>query len=147
MARKKQQQGSNVIGLAILGALGFGIYQFGIVGNPDRPSASLARPASVASATPSRTTPTPAPAPAPAALDAPRFVNVAELNVRHTPSTSGPLIMTLPRGTQLKVLGRKDGWLLIDVNPTLEGWVSEQLTTTRTPQPSLRPPEPLKASR
>lgn len=55
--------------------------------------------------------------------------------------------MTLPRGTQLKVLGRKDGWLLIDINPTLEGWVAESLTTTESPRQGLRPPAGLNASR
>ncbi|MBJ3784678.1 SH3 domain-containing protein [Devosia sediminis] len=139
MARKKQQS-SNLVGLVILGALGFAIYQFGIVGNPDRPSNSAPRAAaSAATTTPSR--------PAAVPLDAPRFVNVASLNVRHTPSTSGPLIMALPRGTQLRVIGRQDGWLLIDLNPTLEGWVSEQLTTTETPRQALRPSAPLQGSR
>ena len=137
MARRKQQQGSNTIGLAILAALGLGLYWFGIM--PGRESA--ATPAPVAHSASASTSSTPAP------LDAPRFVNVAELNVRHTPSTSSPLIMTLKRGTPLKVLGRKDGWLLIDINPTMEGWVSEQLTTTKGPEPTYRPPEALKASR
>jgi hypothetical protein len=139
MARKKTQQGSNVIGLAILGALAFGIYQFGIVGSMDRPANSAPRPAAAIAATPSPSTPAP--------FDAPRYVDVAELNVRHTPGTSGPLVMTLPRGTALKVLGRQDGWLLIDINPTLEGWVAEHLTTTTAPAPSYRPPAPVKASR
>lgn len=139
MARKKKQQGSNVIGLVLLGALGFVIYQFGIVGGPDRPANATPRPAAAVASTPQASVPVP--------LDAPRFVNVAELNVRHTPSLSGPLVMTLPRGTPLKVLGRRDGWLLIDINPTLEGWVSEQLTTTTAPAQAPRPPEPLKAVR
>lgn len=142
MARKKKQQSSNIIGLVILGALGLVIYQFGIAGNPDRSASTAPRPAAAATSAP------PASASSPTApLDAPRYVDVAALNVRHTPSTSSPLIMTLPRGTPLKVLGRKDGWLLIDINPTLEGWVSEQLTTTRQPGQAPRPPQPVKASR
>lgn len=139
MARKKQRQGSNAIGLAILAALGLGLYWFGIM--PGRESATTPAPMVRSTSTSASTPSTPVP------LDAPRFVNVAELNVRHTPSTSSPLIMTLPRGTPLKVLGRKDGWLLIDINPTLEGWVSEQLTTTKGPEPSYRPPQTVKASR
>jgi hypothetical protein len=131
MARKKKQS-SNLVGWVILGAMAFGIYQFGIVGNLDRPaSAATPRERSVAT--------TPAPAVS-VPLDAPRFVNVTSLNVRHTPSTSGPLIMALPRGTQIKVLGRQDGWLLIDINPTLEGWVSEGLTTTEAPSQRPVPP-------
>lgn len=138
MARKKNQRGSNVIGLAILGILGFGIYQFGMVGSRDRPANSAPRPAAAIASAPSPS--------APAPLDAPRFVDVAELNVRHTPGTTGPLIMTLPRGTALRVIGRQDGWLLVDINPTLEGWVAEHLTTTEAPGPSYRPPAALKAS-
>jgi hypothetical protein len=139
MARKKKQ-GSNVIGWAILGAMAFGIYQFGIVGSMDRPSGAAARTApTAAAASPTR--------PASLPLDAPRYVDVAELNVRHTPGTSGPLVMTLPRGTALRVLGRQDGWLLVDLSPTLEGWVAEHLTTTEAPGPVYRPPAALKAAR
>ena len=36
MAKKKQQ--SNFVGLAILAVLGLGIFQFGIMGNPNRPA-------------------------------------------------------------------------------------------------------------
>jgi len=138
MASKKQQS-SNVIGWVILGAMAFGIYQFGIVGSMDRPAEAVARPANAGAKASPRSAAVP--------LDAPRFVNVAELNVRHTPDTAGPLVMTLPRGTALRVLGRQDGWLLIDINPTLEGWVAEHLTTTTAPAPSYRPPAPVKASR
>ena len=136
---KKKKQGSNVIGWVILGAMAFGIYQFGIVGSMNRPSGTVARPAGhVATASPK---------PASAPLDAPRYVNVASLNVRHTPDPSGPLVTALSRGTQLKVLGRQDGWLLVDLSPTLEGWVAEHLTTTEAPGPAYRPPAPVKASR
>lgn len=146
MARKKKQQGSNVIGLVILGALGLGIYQFGIADSPHRSGGAAPRPAAAVATSASPSSPSSPTRGTPAPLDAPRYVNVAELNVRHTPSMSAPLVMTLPRGTPLKVLGRKDGWLLIDINPTLEGWVSEQLTTTKAPQ-TPRPPEALRAAR
>lgn len=136
MARKKKQS-SNWIGLALLGALGFGIYQFGIVERGDQGG-----PAGVASR-PAQSIPASSPNAAPAPLSQPRYVNVASLNVRHAPSTSAPLVMTLPRGTALKVLGRQDGWLLIDINASLEGWVTEHLTTTSAPQRGLRPPAPL----
>ena len=136
---KRKKQGSNVIGWVILGAMAFGIYQFGIVGSMDEPAEAAARPAGAVAAT--------GPRPASVPLDAPRYVDVAALNVRHTPGTSGPLVTTLPRGTALRVLGRQDGWLLVDLSPTLEGWVAEHLTTTTAPAPSYRPPAPLKASR
>lgn len=137
---KKKKQSSNLVGWVILAAIGLGIYQFGIAPGMERSSVATARPANVA-ASPAR------PQPAAVPLDAPRFVDVASLNVRHTPSTSSPLVMTLPRGTALRVIGRQDGWLLIDINPTLEGWVSEQLTTTSAPKQAYRPPAAVKASR
>ena len=87
------------------------------------------------------------PHPASPPLCIPRFVNVASLNVRHTPSISGELIMTLPRGTALRVLERREGWLLVDLNPTLEGWVAERLTTTQVPQQRHLPPASLTGSR
>ena len=55
--------------------------------------------------------------------------------------------MALPRGTPMKVLDRKDGWLLIDLSPTLEGWVTERVTTVRDPGPDYEPPAPLVSSR
>ncbi len=136
---KKKKQGSNIAGWVILGAMAFGIYQFGIVGSMDRPSGAVARPATPATAA------TPKLPSAP--LDAPRYVDVASLNVRHTPEAAGALVMTLPRGTALRVLDRRDGWLLVDLSPTLEGWVAEHLTTTEAPGPTYRPPAPVKASR
>ncbi|WEK02797.1 MAG: SH3 domain-containing protein [Candidatus Devosia phytovorans] len=136
MAKKKQN--SNWAGWVILGVIGFGIYQFAMVD----------RPATGGSASPAaRSAPPASPASASAPLSAPRFVNVASLNVRHTPDTAGPLIMTLPRGTALRVIDRQNGWLLVDLNPSLEGWVSEQLTTTQAPQKRLVPPAALTGSR
>jgi hypothetical protein len=55
--------------------------------------------------------------------------------------------MTLPRGTQLRVLERWEGWLLVDLNPTLEGWVAERLTTTQVQQQRYLPPSSLAGSR
>ncbi len=133
MAKKKQQ--SNLIGLGILGLLGFGIFQFGIMGNPDRPPAATQKSTAAQ--------PVKRPAPASVPLNVPRYVNVASLNVRHAPATSADLIMALPRGTPLRVLDRKNGWLLVDLNPTLEGWVSERLTTTQSPTQAYRPPAPV----
>lgn len=137
MAKKKQN--SNLVGWAILAAIGFGIYQFGIVDNPGRPASSASKPAA---SQPARSVP-----PATVPLDAPRFVNVASLNVRHAPSQTADLIMALPRGTELRVLDRKDGWLLVDLNPTLEGWVTERFTTTSAPRQAFKPPAPLLGSR
>lgn len=130
MAKKKQN--SNVIGWAMIGMLAFGIFHFGVQGNAVQPNNSTPRAAPSVTATQSLS--------ASAPLDAPRFVNVASLNVRHAPNPAAPLIMALPRGTQLRVLDRHDGWLLVDLNPTLEGWVTERFTTTDGPKQGYRPP-------
>ncbi|WP_369684699.1 SH3 domain-containing protein [Devosia ginsengisoli] len=134
----KKKQNSNAIGWVILGLIAFGIFQFGTRGNPDHRASSTPQ-SSSASTTQSH--------PASAPLTTPRFVNVASLNVRHSPSATGELIMTLPRGTPLRVLDRQDGWLLVDLSPTLEGWVTEHLTTTRGPAPRYMPPAPMMGSR
>jgi hypothetical protein len=135
MARKKQQ--SNPIGWIMLALVAFGIYQFGTLkdGDAARTGQTAAKP--VPSVSVGHTVP----------LSQPRFVNVASLNVRHSPGTSGELIMALPRGTALKVLDRQDGWLLVDLSPTLEGWVTEHLTTTEAPQQRFVPPAQLTGSR
>lgn len=137
MAKKKQ--GSHFAGWIIAGLLGVVAYQSGILNEIGR----VATPAQQ-SAAPSRVKQSDS---ASAPLDKPRYVNVASLNVRHTPSPSGPLIMVLPRGTPMKVLDRENGWLLIDLSPTLEGWVTERFTTIRAPKRVYLPPEPLLSSR
>lgn len=134
----KKKSNFDPVGWVILGALAFGIYQFGIADH-GATRAAAAKPQPSASAAPSK--------PASVPLTEPRFVNVASLNVRHTPDPSGALIMALPKGTQLRVLDRQNGWLLVDLNPTLEGWVMERLTTTQTPGQRYNPPANLKSSR
>lgn len=138
MAKKKQS--SSPVGWVILGLMACGIYHFGVLGNHGGGAASGPRSPSSVSATPSASS-------ASVPLDRPRFVNVASLNVRHTPSLSGPLITALPRGTALKVLDRDGGWLLVDLGPRLEGWVAERLTTTQGPKPSYLPPAGLSGSK
>lgn len=136
---KKKTQSSNVAGWIVFGLIAVGIYQFGVAANPDRQESAEPR---SAAAVPSRQSASPS-----EPLNKPRYVNVASLNVRHTPSTSGPLIMALPRGTQLKILDREGAWLLVDLSPTLEGWVSEDFTTTQGPKQRYVPPAPLNGSR
>ena len=133
MAKKKQN--SNLIGWVILGLLAFGIFQFAILGDRGGSVASTQKSAGSGSATQS--------APESVPLDIPRFVNVASLNVRHSASPTAELITALPRGTPLRVLDRQNGWLLVDLNPTLEGWVTERFTTTQTPKHRYLPPAPL----
>lgn len=135
----KRKQNSNAIGWVVLGITVFGIFQFGGLGNPGRGANAATQSATSGITMQSHS--------ASAPLDIPRLVNVASLNVRHTPSTSGELIMTLPRGTALRVLDRQEGWLLVDLNPTLEGWVAERLTTTQVLQKPNLPPASLTGSR
>lgn len=98
MAKKKQN--SNFTGWVILALLAFGIFQLATASHRERPVGSAQSPSQSGSTRPSET--------AAAPLTTPRFVNVESLNVRHSPGTSGELIMTLPRGTALRVLGRQD---------------------------------------
>ena len=135
----KRKQNSNAVGWVLLGIIAFGIFQFGGLGNLGRGASGAPQSATSAIRVQSHS--------ASAPLDTPRFVNVASLNVRHTPSTSGELIMTLPRGTALRVLDRQEGWLLVDLNPTLEGWVAERLTTTQVLQQPNLPPASLTGSK
>ena len=137
MAKKKQS--SHLAGWIIAGLLGVVAYQSGILDGIGRVAAPAQQ-----STGPSRVTQSDS---ASEPLNKPRYVNVASLNVRHTPSASGPLIMALPRGTPMKVLDRKDGWLLIDLSPTLEGWVTERFTTVQAPGQDHVPPAPLVSSR
>ena len=137
MAKKKQN--SQLAGWIIAGLLGVVAYQSGILDGIGQ----IAAPAQLSTA-PSTVTQSDYALEPP---NKPRYVNVASLNVRHTPSASGPLIMALPRGTPMKVLDRKDGWLLIDLSPTLEGWVTERFTTVRAPRQDYVPPKPMVSSR
>lgn len=133
MAKKKQS--SHLAGWIIAGLLGVVAYQSGILDGIGR----IVAPAQQSTA-PSRVTQSNS---ASKPLNQRRYVNVASLNVRHTPSTSGPLIMALPRGTPMRVLDREGGWLLIDLSPTLEGWVTERFTTDKAPRQDYVPPAPL----
>lgn len=137
MAKKKQ--GSHLAGWIIAGLLGIVAYQSGIVHGIGQIAATAPLSAAPFRGTQSDSVSEP--------LDKPRYVNVASLNVRHTPSASGPLIMALPRGTPMKVLDREDGWLLIDLSPTLEGWVTERFTTVKAPGQDYVPHAPLVRSR
>ena len=136
---KKKKQSSSAAGWIILGVLAVGVYQFVVAGGLDRRESAERQSPDAVTSRQSVSASEP--------LSKPRYVNVAALNVRHTPSTSGPLIMALPRGTPLKVLDREGAWLLVDLSPTLEGWVSEGLTTTERPKQRFVPPASLAGSR
>ena len=136
---KKKKQSSNATFWVILGFVALGIYQFVVLENPDRRATSPSQPAATAASRPLDKVLQP--------LNKPRYVNVASLNVRHTPSTSGPLIMALPRGTQLRALDREGAWLLVDLSPTLEGWVWEGHTTIEGSKQQYLPPARVSGAR
>ena len=72
-----------------------------------------------------------------------RYVTATSLNVRREPSTSADVIASLPQGTGVGVLDRRNGWLLVGISSTQSGWVSEQYTATSKPQPRYTPPAPI----
>ena len=135
----KRKNSSNAAGWIILGLVALGVYQFAFSGNIDRHWTSTSQPNATVASRPSNKVLEP--------LNVPRYVNVASLNVRHTPGTSGPLITALPRGTQLRAIDRDGAWLLVDLSPTLEGWVWEGYTTTEGPKQRYVPPSVLTGSR
>jgi N-acetylmuramoyl-L-alanine amidase len=52
-------------------------------------------------------------------------VSADYLNIRKEPSTNGQLASDpLPRGTKLKIIEEKNGWLRVKVE--LQGWVSQK---------------------
>lgn len=101
-------------------------FQFGGPGNPGRGANAATQSATSGITVLSHS--------ASAPRDIPRFVNVASLNVRHTPSISGELIMMLPRATALRVLDRQEGWFLVDLNPPLEAGSQSASQQRRSPQ-------------
>ncbi len=48
-------------------------------------------------------------------------------NVRSGPGTNFKVIGTLPKGTFVSILERKNGWVKITNDSTIEGWVAENL--------------------
>lgn len=82
-----------------------------------------------------RTEPTPSSAPSEV-----RFVTASSLNIRSAPNTAGAVIGKLQNGHQVSVLDRSDGWLLIETSPGVNGWISEQYTSTNRASPSAVQP-------
>lgn len=52
-----------------------------------------------------------------------RYATTANLNVRSAPSTAYSIVTTLPKGTQVEVVGQNTGWFKIKANGHT-GWVS-----------------------
>ena len=69
-----------------------------------------------------------------------RYVTATSLNVRREPSTSADIVSSLAAGTSVTVLDRHNGWLLVNISPSLQGWISEQYTASTRPTPRYSPP-------
>jgi SH3-like domain-containing protein len=66
-------------------------------------------------------------------------VTTDALNVREGPSTSFPVIVTVPNGTQMTVLGRNatNTWIMVQLEDGTEGWVTRSLTNYITVSPTI----------
>jgi len=105
------------------------------------PGLSAAQPGAVASTeiTPTVTTPvTP--------VD-PNIATVTTdaLNVRSGPSTAFPVLVTIPNGTQMTVLGRNPAntWINVQLADGTEGWVTRSLTSYTLVSPNVILPSAL----
>ncbi|MBP2019637.1 D-alanyl-D-alanine carboxypeptidase [Symbiobacterium terraclitae] len=63
------------------------------------------------------------------------------LNVRQSPSTSSPILMTVPLGTRLEIVTEEPGseWTEVLLPGGLRGWVANRYTRTLGSQPVVEP--------
>lgn len=68
-------------------------------------------------------------------------VTTNALNVRSGPSTAFPVLVTIPNGTQLTVLGRNatNTWINVELEDGTEGWVTRSLTSYTLVSPNVIP--------
>lgn len=66
-------------------------------------------------------------------------VTTDALNVRTGPSTAFPVLLTVPNGTQLTVLGRNaiNTWINVELEDGTVGWVTRSLTNYTTVNPNV----------
>jgi SH3-like domain-containing protein len=66
-------------------------------------------------------------------------VTTDALNVREGPSTAFPVIVTVPNGTQMTVLGRNstNTWIAVQLEDGTEGWVTRTLTNYVAISPNI----------
>lgn len=62
------------------------------------------------------------------------IITASALNVRQEPSTSAPIVSTLPNGTYVKVNWLQPGWANITYSTTIYGYVSLDYITIHTGQ-------------
>jgi Copper amine oxidase N-terminal domain./D-alanyl-D-alanine carboxypeptidase./Bacterial SH3 domain. len=63
------------------------------------------------------------------------------LNIRQAPSTSAPILMTVPLGTRLEIVSEEPGaeWTEIRLSDGTTGWVANRYTRTLGSQPVVEP--------
>lgn len=67
------------------------------------------------------------------------------LNIRQSPSTSSPILMTVPLGTRLEIVTEEPGaeWTEVMLPGGIHGWVANRYTRTLGSQPVVEPFLPL----
>jgi len=72
-------------------------------------------------------------------------VTTDALNVRSGPSTAFPVLVTIPNGTQMTVLGRNPAntWINVQMADGTEGWVTRSLTSYTLVSPNVILPSAL----
>lgn len=88
------------------------------------------------------------PVPPPTPVDPNIAVVITDaLNVRSGPSTAFPVLVTVPNGTQMVVLGRNaiNTWINVQLEDGTEGWVTRSLTSYTLINENVIVPEPLPA--
>lgn len=75
-------------------------------------------------------------------------VTTDALNVRSGPSTAFPVLLTVPNGTQMTVLGRNaiNTWINVQLEDGTEGWVTRSLTSYALVNENIIVPEALPAA-
>ena len=61
------------------------------------------------------------------------FLQRPNVNIRSTPSASGSVVATAPKGTRFKVTGREADWVKVQ-NGRLSGWVNAQFLAPTEPR-------------
>lgn len=73
--------------------------------------------------------------PASPRFDATLFVSASSLNLRASPSSSGTVLTSLPRNTQVRAGERRGGWVLVSADGQI-GWVSGDYLSSAAEAPS-----------
>jgi cytoskeletal protein RodZ len=61
------------------------------------------------------------------------FLQRPGVNIRSTPSTNGPVLGTVPKGTRLKVTNREGDWVQVESGRS-SGWINSQFLAPHEPE-------------